>query len=255
MAERTGCERTAITLRHALAGIPASRYCCGMLETLWLAVALGMGLLACGDGQDATRLSAAPTDGTAETNVGAQQPAADATNPPAPTFSEGAGGAAPQVSSDSSKGGLDCEPGTGRCNGARAEQCSPEGTWLFVEECGQCNGFSYCHADPQIGARCWASICCYPQMRCNGAFLQQCNQTATGFETIEVCASPALCVSGPGESHCVSGCERGETRCALAGVERCNDDLTGYELSEACSLGCAGGRCLVADAGADAAAE
>lgn len=224
-----------------------------MLKGLGVVAALGMGLLACGGrSKDETRLAEPDTrEGPPETRVGAQQPSAGATNPPA-SASSGEQASA----SESADGGLTpqrCEPGTGRCNGARAEKCSPDGVWLFVEECARCNGFNYCFADPQLGAHCLAPTCCFPEMRCSGAYLQQCNQAATGFETIELCASAALCEVGLTGGSCLPGCSPGETRCTGERLERCNDDLTGYELVEQCSASC-DTRCRV-DAGADATGE
>jgi len=219
-----------------------------MLRGLWLGVVLGVEALACGGGtpDETTLLGELPAQrmalpvGTPQTSIGTEQPARPGTrpspsqsNPAAPAVdlpSTPPSGESPQSPSGSPDSGVtpliaqDCEPGAGRCNGPRAEQCSPEGTWLLVEVCGQCNGFSTCAVFG--GARCLPTICCSPQTRCNGEMLERCNATATGFEPLQDCGTPELCDSIRGA--CLSVCIPGRMRCDGAELQRCSADGSSF---------------------------
>jgi hypothetical protein len=124
-----------------------------------------------------------------------------------------------------------CEPGSSRCSGSRREACSAAGNWLVVEQCAGCNGFSYCLEGPQ-GASCTQPICCYPQMRCDGSVLEQCNRAANGYDFVKDCGTGALC--DPLRGACASGCVPGEERCEGSEAKRCNADGTAFETLYVC---------------------
>ena len=124
---------------------------------------------------------------------------------------------------------------------------------MLLSECAQCNGRSLCDADGS-GARCLEPPCCFPEMRCNGAAVEICNADSTGFDTISLCATAALCFAEGGEAHCAIGCAPGEIRCSGSTLMRCNDGRTGYDTVEECATPAAcddvAGVCRSADAGA-----
>ncbi len=96
-----------------------------------------------------------------------------------------------------------------------------------------------------------SAACESGQTRCNGAELQRCRADGTAFETIQYCASAALCTLGGGS--CANGCTPGEVLCSGLTLMRCNDDRTAYETVEQCAAGCDHNGCIPADGGGAAA--
>jgi len=211
-----------------------------------MGIASGIALLiACGGrAKDETLLwePAADRAEGSQTSVGAEQPApvAASESPPA----SGTGGSvaavpnrpeppAPPVEPEPKPLTVDlsCEPGAARCNGALAEQCSPQRSWELSEQCGECNGRSSCEV---LGQRavCLPHICCFPQTRCNGQFLQICNADASGFDLLQDCGSPEFC--DPSRGACLT-CIPGRTRCNGAELQRCSNDGAGFERISCCA--------------------
>jgi hypothetical protein len=196
-------------------------------------------LMACGGrAKDETRLLLPVPDRVEaqQTSIGAAQPAPGALASP-PASESGARASKVPASAEplalpvepeptARIPQLACEPGAARCNGALAEQCSPGDTWELREQCGECNGRSTCEVLGEVAA-CLPPICCFPQTRCNGQFLQICNADATGFELLQDCGSPGLCDSIRGA--CLASCVPGRTRCNGSELERCNNDGTGFD--------------------------
>jgi len=118
-------------------------------------------------------------------------------------------------------------PGAYRCSDAGAlERCADDLTaWLAVEACE-----SAAHCDA-LNGKCNTAPCEPGDHQCNGAVLQVCNATSSGWNTVETCLSDGLCQQSlsSGENKCRSpACTGGSFQCQGAQPLVCNAALTEF---------------------------
>ncbi len=102
---------------------------------------------------------------------------------------------------------------------------------------GQALEFGEGNLDLSIEVRV-SPVCAVGEVRCDGSLLQRCADDGSGFDTVELCATPALCQAGAGGlAICLAQtCSPGEARCnGPQGIERCNAALTGFEQQILCN--------------------
>jgi hypothetical protein len=128
-----------------------------------------------------------------------------------------------------------CAPGALVCVSERQTGvCIADGEVLPVQTCP---ADQVCAAGACVGA---PVICSVLGFRCSGDVREQCNDTGTAWNTIEVCAfgcRPVGCDPPP------VICTVGARRCAGDGLETCNAAGTAWVASP-CDHGCASGACL-----------
>jgi hypothetical protein len=144
-----------------------------------------------------------------------------------------------------------CDPGEERCNGAQRERCRDDQT--DFDAIGEaCDTRDLCIDDNPLSSFCREPVCqrgplSGTEFRCQGAVLQRCNDQHTGFDTLNTCATAALCNPGLAFAGCVApACAAGQTRCTGDFLQVCNADRTGFVNLERCAAGtCDGnaGRC------------
>ena len=94
---------------------------------------------------------------------------------------------------------------------------------------------------PLIGG-CEPPLCQPGEVVCDGVRLMACNDGQTGYDTVEECATVALCAlslenrNAAGVPQCVPpACEAGAFECTEAGVlQSCQEDRTGFLTVQAC---------------------
>jgi hypothetical protein len=125
---------------------------------------------------------------------------------------------------------LTCSPGSYQCSGTALQLCARDGMkWETLENCetaGLCN----------TTAR--GCVACEPgTLQCSANELHRCTEDAS-WESLEVCASTALCDIGSemGQlGRCMApACGSGEYRCAEDQLEVCNTERSGFTTVETC---------------------
>jgi hypothetical protein len=151
-----------------------------------------------------------------------------------------------------------CAAGAEHCDGAQRQRCRDD--QLDFDPLGApCDSSALCNDDNPAASFCVPPPCqrgplSANEFRCDGATLQRCNDQHTGYDTIDTCATAALCNAGLGSEGCIPPpCVQGQTRCDGNVLRRCNDDRTGFVNVSVCAPGtCDGnaGRCAdLCDAG------
>ncbi|MEM9489696.1 MAG: hypothetical protein AAGC55_11155, partial [Myxococcota bacterium] len=106
------------------------------------------------------------------------------------------------------------------------------------QRCCRNRGVEPCASDElscQEGVcRAQATVCVYPNKRCDGDEVQVCQQDGQGWETLDVCTDGRRCQSRDGDARCVTAaqaptdtprvCQPGQVRCDRNGLARtvCN---------------------------------
>lgn len=135
-----------------------------------------------------------------------------------------------------------CAAGEMRCNQAQMQRCNETQTaWDDVQLCDSADlcqaGLTSCGA-PGATCACQVPTCATNETRCTGTTLERCNAGRTGWEAVDLCATPELCEAGRGLG--LSGCQPptcavGEHRCTAEGVLLgCRIDRVDYVEQEAC---------------------
>ncbi|HEU4583348.1 MAG TPA: hypothetical protein VFS67_34055 [Polyangiaceae bacterium] len=132
-----------------------------------------------------------------------------------------------------------CEAGQMLCNGAQIQVC--RGDRSALDDTGvTCESAELCNATDPANAFCEPPACrrgatSGDEFRCAGAALQRCNESLTGYETIETCVSPALCDASQRFDGCQPpACQPGQHACSGGFLQICNADQTGFENVENC---------------------
>ncbi len=121
------------------------------------------------------------------------------------------------------------------CDATTRASCSP--TEPFLLECGEdrklhqtiCETPALCNPREE---RCEVPVCAASAVRCDGALLEACNPSRTGWQPVENCQSAKFCsVSPPGCSN--EPCVANSFRCNDVFIERCGAD--GYERIARCA--------------------
>lgn len=118
-----------------------------------------------------------------------------------------------------------CAPGSRRCNGSKAEVCSPAGAWTLDSECSpmQCT-------DGRCGP------CTDGATQCNAGVPQQCMGGV--WKNTQAMACPFVCSPTAG---CTGECVPGSTTCDGDMKKTCGQD--GRYTSELCGFVCVAGQC------------
>lgn len=133
---------------------------------------------------------------------------------------------------DSSTGA--CTTGQYQCDGINLQECQ-QGAYVTIK---QCPTTELCQA--HVGAQCGVAACSDGDMLCaDGGVLETCNAGRTGFTSVQVCASAALCRTDAGaDGGCLPpACQPGWLQCNSCPAPYaaddcafpCKADLTGYE--------------------------
>jgi hypothetical protein len=132
-----------------------------------------------------------------------------------------------------------CEAGHMQCNGAEIQKCRDDRTGL--DDTGTvCESAALCNAADPLNAFCEEPTCrrgatSGSEFRCDGAALQRCNESLTGFDTIETCLNAALCDASQRFDGCLEpDCQPGDFACSEGFLQACNADQTGFENIENC---------------------
>ena len=102
--------------------------------------------------------------------------------------------------------------------------------------------------DPAWSGKCAKTECeVRGEHRCEGNELRRCRQDLTGWDVVDTCATPEVCLAGVDLANktegvvdmCPAGClSAGMTVCEGQYLRRCKDDLTGYDTAmEPCPEG------------------
>ncbi len=133
-----------------------------------------------------------------------------------------------------------CEPDEFRCNGAALEHCAFDRK-SFVGQ-ATCDSPDLCNVTLGACAACEPGV-----LECNGAELRRC-KAAGGWETLDQCASAALCSDETGSCDDPECSAPGSLRCGSGNLlEVCSDGLS-WEVIAACATrelcSASSGRCL-----------
>ena len=148
-----------------------------------------------------------------------------------------------------------CMPGEYSCRGENAAaeselwQCGKDGTWsLHLDDCGTpglCSAtLDAARANPNFGNKCMKGLCDAGTYRCDGATLQHCRPDETGWDTVDTCATAALCAVAVASDAatmgsldmCPQGCSTaGAYLCTGMTLTKCRDDLTGFDTVTTCT--------------------
>lgn len=145
-----------------------------------------------------------------------------------------------------------CEPGSYQCNGADPQVCGQDQKWSSALS-APCASAALCVApDDGSPAHCLAAGCPVAgQLQCASDHLQVCPATQTGWEDVEICASPALCEVSHASLQVQSGmfatcvlptCSPGQFNCDLGSPRPCRSDRAGWD---APLMTCMSGSCNV----------
>lgn len=153
-----------------------------------------------------------------------------------------------------------CEPGTFQCSGPQPQKCDGDRHWQ--PDGDACDSASLCEL-PADGTRamCRTASCpapeplvkgqpAVPQMYCsNDGHLQRCPLSRTGWQDVEICASPALCnlaqanlqvAAGKPATCLLPACSPGQYNCDTGSPRPCKADRTGWDAE---AMRCAGATC------------
>ena len=126
-----------------------------------------------------------------------------------------------------------------QCNGAQIQVCRADQSAL--DNSGPpCESAALCNDDDPTHAFCAPPSCrrgatSGDEFGCDGAALQRCNESLTGYDTIETCVTAALCDASQRFDGCQPPvCEPGQHACSEGFLQTCNADQTGFENSENC---------------------
>jgi hypothetical protein len=127
-----------------------------------------------------------------------------------------------------------------QCNGAQIQVCRADRSAL--DDTGApCESAGRCNASDPANAFCEAPSCrrgatSSSEFLCDGAALQRCNESLSGYETIETCVTAAQCDASQRFLGCqVPVCQPGEHACSEGFLQTCKADLTGFENTRDCS--------------------
>jgi hypothetical protein len=147
-----------------------------------------------------------------------------------------------------------CMPGEYSCRGENSAagselwQCGSDGTWsLHLDDCGTpglCSAtLDAARANPNFGGKCMKGLCDAGTYRCDGSTLQHCRPDETGWDTVDTCATAALCATAVASDAATMGSlDMCPTGCSTAGaylcdgmtLTKCRDDLTGFDAVMTC---------------------
>jgi len=131
-------------------------------------------------------------------------------------------------------------------------ECGEGNTWSkqldTCETPGVCNAsYDMALTDPNWSKMCINAVCTEPgQYRCEDQALERCRQDLTGWDTVDTCASVALCLQGVANATvseglvdmCPLGCTSpGAVVCDGLALTKCREDLTGYDFVMTCEEG------------------
>jgi hypothetical protein len=131
-------------------------------------------------------------------------------------------------------------------------ECGPDNTWsIELDECdtpGVCAAsLDMARTDPNWSKKCIDAVCFYAgEYVCEEQELRRCRQDLTGWDTVDTCASVALCQQGVANAvaseglvdMCPIGCTSpGAFLCEGPALRRCREDLTDYEVVMICEEG------------------
>ncbi|MEY4546884.1 MAG: hypothetical protein RL685_3079 [Pseudomonadota bacterium] len=135
-----------------------------------------------------------------------------------------------------------CAAGEMRCNQGEMQRCNDTQTaWDILTQCDTPDlclaGLSACVGTGSSCA-CEAAVCEVNATRCTGTTLERCNAGRTGFEPVDLCATPELCevTQALGLDACKPPpCDVGDHLCTDEGVLLgCRIDRTDYIEQEPC---------------------
>ena len=140
-----------------------------------------------------------------------------------------------------------CAPFETKCKDDRItlETCNSRGT-AFVD--GSCDAATQvCH-----NGACVPKVCADTydattgqvatrQERCNGNVHEQCNDTETGYDAVEVCQYG--CTTDGAQASCAPAtCATGETACDGLALDKCAPDQGSFGFVQYCPSGCSGSK-------------
>jgi hypothetical protein len=127
-----------------------------------------------------------------------------------------------------------CVPGQMQCNGAQIQICRTDSSGL--DDSGPaCQSSRLCNSSDPSNVVCDPPSChrgplSGDEFRCDGASLQRCNATLTGYDTLETCLNSLLCDASQRLKGCQpAACQAGEHTCTAGVLQTCKADLTGFE--------------------------
>jgi hypothetical protein len=132
-----------------------------------------------------------------------------------------------------------CEAGNMQCNGAEIQKCREDRTGL--DDTGTvCESAALCNAADPLNAICDEPTCrrgatSGDEFRCEGAELQRCNESLTGYDSVETCVTAALCDAGQRFDGCQEPvCQPGDFSCSAGFLQECTAEQTGFTDIENC---------------------
>jgi hypothetical protein len=131
-----------------------------------------------------------------------------------------------------------CDPtGTGECDicvasgffcvGSNLRQCNELGKGSSLKD--TCGNDNLCARGVFLG-KCPTPVCQPGERRCSGAAAQICNAQQDGWDTVETCATAALCGKTKKGICDAPACQPGETSCVGNSQKLCNADQTDFNL-------------------------
>ena len=138
-----------------------------------------------------------------------------------------------------------CEAGQMQCNGAQIQVCRQDRTAL--DNTGPlCESAALCNAKDPANAFCETPACrrgatSGDEFKCDGARLQRCNESLTGYDAVQECVTAELCDASQRFNGCQAPkCQPGQHACNGEFLQTCNDGQTAFENTENCG---AAGQC------------
>jgi len=133
-----------------------------------------------------------------------------------------------------------CDPAEMQCNGVQIQVCRADQTGL--DPLGApCESAALCNADDPLNAFCAEATCrrgptSGNEFHCEGPALQRCNESLTGYDTLQTCVTPGLCDASQRFEGCrPPRCQPGQHACNPEGfLQTCNADQTGFDDTENC---------------------
>lgn len=137
-----------------------------------------------------------------------------------------------------------CAPFETRCDPDRPndlQTCNSRGTGWTSAPCSTQTDEAVCSR-----GRCLPKVCDVGRVdgqvvsreeRCRGDVLEQCNDSGSGFDAVEVCGY-GCSQTGTSAACASAACEAGATRCESTALVRCTPERRGFAFVQFCPAGC-----------------
>lgn len=136
--------------------------------------------------------------------------------------------------------GAACIAGALSCAGSVLQRCTEDSTSNeLIDTCGSPALCIAALGEEQSGSEepsCVDAACNAREYGCDGANMRRCRDDRTGWDLVQSCATPELCVQGLAGQECATPfCLAGSISCTGSTLQRCRDDSTGYDPVDTCA--------------------